>query len=94
MQWATRAMFTALRWQRADMLIDRVEASTKNCLLPPTMAGGVTKCVSSQCMAWRYGAESGRGYCGLAGRPLVVDLLHMKRAIAEVVPFAKEVAKL
>ncbi len=75
------------------MLISPAKAAAKACVHAPNEVTGVMQCVGDHCMAWR-GAESGDGYCGLAGRPLKVELLHMKRAIVEVVPFAKEVAKL
>ena len=44
-----------------------------------SLGGSATRCIASECMAWRTverrgpppltGAEPGRGYCGLAGKP-------------------------
>jgi hypothetical protein len=33
------------------------------------MARQSCRCLASDCMAWRSGAERGSGYCGLAGSP-------------------------
>jgi hypothetical protein len=63
-----------------------VEASTKCCpIITANQASArVVKCVSSNCMAWRWvsepDGETRVGYCGMAGKPSDVIYDEMREA--------------
>lgn len=55
-------------------VVTEEEAEKKTCIHRMAANWGGTVCMGSRCMAWRWVkgnpvAGTGRGYCGLAGRP-------------------------
>lgn len=57
------------------MLLSENEAKFKFCPLLKTRDDKMKMCMGSQCMYWRWEKENApeKGYCGVAGKPVVVS---------------------